>query len=181
MLKYTRLAVIALMACLALGCATPFSPEMIRQEIVLQRGQAPLGVFELNLGRFTTRLIRSVLTPQVAEGSVPFAGLQQLELAVYEAPSDNGPALDVTRIPIRGWEPLIRLHDNIRSGVILIRSSQEAIGDLVVVGAGRQKVVYARLRGKLSRELPSALGDVLRQQGPDGIQSLLYKLSEGAL
>jgi hypothetical protein len=174
--SYLRFAVVVFLACSMLGCATRFSPEIIREEIVQQRGQAPLSVFELNLGRFTTLLIRSTLTQHVNRDDLPFAGLQQLHLAVYEAPSELGPAIDVTMIPIRGWEPLVRLHNESRSGVLLIRPDSEVISDLVIVGASKRKVVYARLRGKLSRDLPAALGDILRYEGPEGVRSILTTL-----
>ncbi len=173
-----RFVAVVFLACSILGCATRFNPEVIREEIIQQSGQAPLGVFELNLGRFTTLLIRNTLTQGTNGETLPFAGLQQLHLAVYEAPSELGPAIDVTKIPIRGWEPLVRLHNDTRSGVLLIRSDSEAISDLVVVGASQQKVVYARLQGKLSRDLPSALGDILRNKGPDGVRSVLTTLVE---
>ena len=175
-----------LLICLASGCATRFSPEGIRREITLQRGQDPLGVFELSLGRFTTLLIKSALAGE--NGDLPFAGLREIELAVYEAPTEQGPAIDVTRIAFRGWESVIRAHDESRSALVLIRSGgfrrwgaaedDATIGDLVVVGAGRRKVVYARLRGSLSARLPSALGDALRQGGPTELQRVLTNLTE---
>lgn len=165
------------LALIVTGCAARFSPETVRREIVSQRGQDPLGVFELNLGRFTTLMIKSALAGE--DGTLPFAGLQQLQLAVYEAPAESGPALDVTRFSVWGWEPVLRTHDVKRSAMVLVRRRGDAVGDLVVVGAGEQKVVYARLRGRLSPDLPSALGEVARQGGPDEVRRVLTQLGEG--
>ncbi len=176
---HLRIATLVTLALLAPGCATRFSPELIRNEIVQQRGAPPLGVLELNLGRFTTLLVRSALTQDTTDGAIPFAGLQQLQLAVYETPASTGPAIDITQIPVRGWEPVVRLHNDQHSGIVLIRPEHDAIGDLVVVAASRQGVVYARLIGRFSRELPSVLGEVLKQQGPEGIRNLLTELAEG--
>jgi len=162
-------------ACLLLaGCATQFSPERMRTEIHRQRGQDPLAALELNLGRFTTLLIKSALAGE--DGELPFAGLESLQVAVYEIASESGPALDVTRIAVTGWEQVLRAHDEKRSGMVLIRPRGDLVKDLVVVGAGPKKVVYARLRGGLSPKLPGALGEVLREGGPDEVQRVLTSL-----
>ncbi|GAB4373459.1 MAG: hypothetical protein Kow0062_10550 [Acidobacteriota bacterium] len=178
------LAAVALLA----GCATAFSPELIRGEIVRQTGHDPRRAFEVNLGRFTTLLLRQALVTD--EGDVPFEGLAGLELAVFEIdPDRGGPALDVTRIPVRGWEPLVRLVDERRSGTVLIRagrrwraaaSAPSPLRELVVVGSGRRQVVYARLWGSLDPRVPEALGDVLREQGPEGIRRALSGLAASA-
>jgi hypothetical protein len=157
------------------GCATHFSPSRIREEIALQRGQEPLGVFELNLGTFTTLILKNALTPE--NGKVPFAGLEQFQLAVYELPVDAGPVIDVTRIQVQGWETVVNMLNQSRSAMVLVRGKNEAINDLVVVGSGRQKVVYARLRGVLSRDLPKLLEETLRDGGPDALQNMLNKLA----
>jgi len=175
---------VLIMSGLALGCATRFSPSTIRSEIVRQRGLDPLTQFELNLGRFTTYMLKNALATE--DGEVPFAGLSELQLSVYEMPERQGAAIDVTRIEVRGWEPVIRFVDASRSIMIVVRGSGKlpwsdadgAIGDLVVVGAGRRKVVYGRLRGSLSPELPSALGEVFRRGGPDAVMGVFSQLGE---
>ena len=161
---------------LATGCATSFSPESVRQEIVKQRGADPLSAFELNLGRVTTHLLKTAFADE--DGELPFAGLGSLQLAVYEAPSDAGPALDVTRIAVTGWEQVLRLTDQERSGLVLIQPRGERIGDLVVIGAGREQVLYARLTGNLDPDLPSTLGDMLRSGGTQEVQRVLTQLGE---
>lgn len=163
-----------LAALLPAGCATNFSPELMRSEIRSQRGEDPLAALELNFGRFTTLMIKTALAGD--DGELPFAGLERLQLAVYELPSASGPALDVTRIPVTGWEPVVRAHDEARSGMVLIRQRGDRVGDLVVVGAGPKKIVYGRLRGALSRELPARMGNVLRDGGPDEVQRILSNL-----
>ena len=176
-MKARTLLVVVLAACPILAsCATNFSPELIRAEISRQRGVDPLSAFELDLGRFTTLLLKSAMAGE--DGELPFAGLESLQVAVYEVPSEAGPALDVTRIAVTGWDPVVRAHNEKRSGMVLIQPSGAAIADLVVVGAGPRKVLYARLRGSLSRDLPRALGEVLREGGPDEVQRLLIQLDE---
>jgi hypothetical protein len=159
------------------GCATRFSPGTVRDELARQSGRDPRTTFELNLGRFTTLLIKSALDVE-QDGELPLAGLDQLQLAVYESPAERGPAMDVTQIPVRGWEPVIRFLDRERSGLVLIRGSGEGIGDLVLVGAGRETVLYARLRGRLSLTLPEALSKALREQGPEAVRDTLIELGE---
>jgi len=168
---------IAILLALSLlaACATRFSPGVIRDELTRQSGRDPLTTFELNFGRFTTFLIKSALDVQ-ADGDLPFAGLDSLQVAVYEAPSESGPALDVTQIHVRGWEQVVRFLDQKRSGMVLVKPSGEEIGDLVVVGAGKKTVLYARLRGRLSAELPKALAESLRNDGPDAVRETLIEL-----
>ena len=148
----------------------------MRSEILRQRGIDPLSAFELDLGRFTTLLIKSALAG--ADGELPFAGLESLQVAVYEVPTDSGPAIDVTRIAFTGWDQVVRAHNEKRSGLLLIQPRGDSIGDLVVVGAGPKKVIYGRLQGTLSRDLPRALADVLRDGGPDEVQRVLTQLGE---
>ena len=165
---------LTLIAGLALGCATNFSPEMMRSQIQAQRGTDPRAAFELSLGRFTTMMIKSALAGE--DGELPFAGLTSLEVAVYEVQAPAGPAIDVTRIPVRGWDPVLRAHNESKSAMVLIRPNGADIGDLVVVGAGPAKVIYARLRGALNPELPVELGRVLQEGGPDEVQRVLSEL-----
>lgn len=180
-----RTLLVCVVAVMAAGCATAFSPAMIRDEIVRQRGENPRRAFEVTLGRFTTLLFRQLAGGDGEE--VPFEGLAGLELAVFEVEAGDGPALDVTRIRVRGWEPLLRLADGARSGMVLVRGGRGAwrasardaprIADLVVVGSGPRQVVYARLWGSLEPGLPRALGDVLRDDGPAGVRRVLSGLA----
>ncbi len=169
-------AVLFLVAIAATGCATNFSPELIRSEIATQRGEDPLAAYELNLGRFTTLMIKSALAGE--DGELPFAGLDSLQVAVYDVPAPGGPALDVTRIRVRGWEEVLRMHDQKRSGMVLIKPKDDGVGDLVVVGAGPGQVLYARLKGTLDPQLPAELGSVLREGGPDEVRRVLSELDE---
>jgi hypothetical protein len=149
---------------------------MMRSQIRSQRGVEPRSAFELDLGRFTTLAIRSALAGE--DGELPFAGLTSLQVAVYEVPAPDGPALDVTRIPVRGWERVLRAHDPSRSGMVLVKPKGDAVGDLVVIGAGPEQVLYARLKGTLSRELPGELGRVLQEGGPQEVQRVLSELDD---
>lgn len=176
-------SVLAVLLCLlAAGCAARFSSEIVREEIVRQRGVEPLGVFEVNLGRFSTLMLKSLVIDP--ERRSPFAGLTGLQVAVYEAPSESGPAIDVTRFDVRGWEPVLRMHDSTRSALLLVRGrgerrAQIVLEDLVVVGAGGRNVIYARLEGSLPADLPSMLGDVLREGGPEALRKTLADVAEG--
>jgi hypothetical protein len=172
------LGLIIVAICLTSACAARFSPDRIRGEIERQRGQDPLSVFELNLGRFSTLLLKKALATN--DGELPLSGLDQIQLAVFEVPEEDRPAMDVTQIGIRGWEPVIRMHDAERSAMVLVRGSEEAIGDLVVVGAGRSRVVYGRLQGTLSAELPAAVGDALREGGPEEVKRIFLELGDEA-
>ena len=160
-----------------LGCATAFSPAMIRNQIASQTGQDPLGVFELSLGRSTMALARAVLASASPEGPLPLGGVAAFELAVYKVPGSGGD-LDFTRMPFRGWEPVIKFREGPRSAFVLVRARTEVIGDLVVVAGGVERVVYARIRGHLSPDLPEALGRAVRNEGPEAIRKGLLSLTE---
>jgi len=165
---------LTLATCLLSGCATNFTPELMRSEIRAQRGESPLAAFELNLGRFTTLMIKSAIAGD--DGELPFAGVDSLHVAVYEVSAPSGPAIDVTQIPVRGWEEVLRMQDPSRSGMVLIKPKGDMVGDLVVVGAGPERVIFARLQGRLSRDLPVRLGSVLREGGPNEVQRVLSEL-----
>ena len=139
------------------GCATAFSPAVIRGEIARQTGQDPRSVFELSLGRPTMALAKAVL-------------------ATYEVPGGGG-ELDFTRMPLRGWEPVVKFREGPKSAFVLVRPAGDAIGDLVVVAWGGKRVVYARIQGRLSPALPEALGRTVRGEGPEAIQRELMSLS----
>lgn len=171
-----HLALAALLALLACGCAARFSAGAVRNEIVVQQGRQPLGLYEINLGRFTTSLLKHVMTSP--DGEVPFQGLRELELAIFDTESDAGPAIDVTLMDTRGWEPVVRILDGRSSAMVLVRELDDlAIGDLVVVAAGERKVVFGRLQGSLDRRLPEALGEAFRSEGTDGLRSVFDRLA----
>jgi hypothetical protein len=81
-------------------------------------------------------------------------------------------------MPIRGWEPVVKFREDPKSGLVLVRAPEEFIGDLVVIAGGAGHVVYARIRGRLSRDLPSALERAVRSEGPDAIKRELMSLSD---
>ncbi len=161
----------------ASGCVTTFSPEMIRDEIRDQQGTNPRKTLETNLGRFSTSLFKRVFN----EGGGPLAGMTGLELAVFDVETRSAPALDVSQIRVRGWESLARIQSGDHSGMVLVRggsSLRRAMGDesfireLVVVGSSAERVVYARVWGRLDPNLPEKLGETLREEGGEGIQDL---------
>lgn len=173
-------AALALVALLAAGCATRFSAQAVRGEIARQTGTDPQSVFELNLGRVTMALARQLLAGEARDGALPLAGLERFELAVYGLPPaapDGSPRLDFTAMAVRGWEPTLRVAKEGRSGVVLVRASGEAIGDLVLLAAGEKNALYARLRGTLSPELPAALGEALESGGTEAVQRELQSLA----
>ncbi len=170
----TRVLVMILSLGLA-GCATSFSPERVRSEIAAQTGEDPQHVFELQVGRVTMRMIQTALAG--GGSALPLAGLTGFDLALYDVPSPGpgGAALDFTKMVIRGWEPMVRTRQPGRSALVLVRQGDEAIDDLVLLGATDSSAIYARLRGTLSPELPRALGDALQSRGPDGLRDELVR------
>ncbi len=171
-----RSVLVAALAAVASGCATTFSPDAIRAEINRQTGADPPSVLELNFGRVTMALARSVIGPN-ADGSLPLAGLTRFELAVYGVPATGQP-LDFTRMAVRGWEPTVRAKTERGSTLVLVRQSGDAIGDLVLVAADAEQALYARLAGRLSRDLPEALGQAVTERGTDGVRRELMSLAE---
>ena len=170
------LVVVLVLAVLELACATTFSPEVIRTEIARQTGADPPTAFELNLGRVTLALARTVIGPS-ADGTLPLAGLARFELAVYGVPA-TGQRLDFTRMAVRGWEPTVRAKTENGSTLVLVRQSGESIGDLVLVAADADQALYARLAGSLSRELPEALGQAVAKGGTNAVKQELMSLAE---
>ena len=63
------------------------------------------------------------------------------------------------------------------STLVLVRASGDAIGDLVLVAAHADQALYARLAGKLSRDLPEALGRAVATRGTDGVRLELMSLA----
>ena len=78
---------------------------------------------------------------------------------------------------MRGWEPTLRMRDGLRSGMVLVRAAGEHIGDLVMLAGGEKNVVFARLRGTLSRDLPRAIGEAVKSGDPEVVQRELQSLA----
>jgi hypothetical protein len=175
MVRTVALVVSLALAALQVACATTFSPEVIRGEIARQTGSDPPGVFELNIGRVTLALARTVIGSG-SDGTLPLAGLTRFELAVYKVAA-GGESLDFTRMAVRGWEPTVRSKTENGSTLVLVRQSGQAIGDLVLVAADREQAIYARLAGSLSSDLPVALGEALATRGTDGVKQELMSLA----
>jgi hypothetical protein len=168
------LALVTLVS-LGLGCATTFSPEVIRAEIARQTGADPARAFELNLGPATLALTRQIVGPR-ADGSLPLAGLRRFELALYDVPA-TGATLDFTRMAVRGWEPTVRAATAAGSTLVLVRSAGDDIADLVLVAADGDKALYTRLAGRLSPELPEALGRAVASDGTIALSRELISLT----
>jgi len=160
------------------GCATSFSPAAIRSEIAHQTGFEPPESLELDLGRVTLSLARAVIG-ESADGGLPLAGLTRLQLAVYELPA-SGTRVDFTRMVVRGWEATVRRRTEESSTLLLVRQSGDALGDVVLVTAGGQQALYARLSGRLPGELPSALDEALTERGTEGLKRELMSIGEGS-
>ena len=168
----------ALLAVFCLACATTFSPRAIRSEITRQTGSAPSDAFELTVGEVTMSLAKA-LAARSSEGGLPLEGLDRFEVAVYPVPTGGAERLDFTRMPIRGWEPVVKVKKGQSSGFVLVRSGRgETVGDLVVVAAGSEKVFYGRLRGRLPRALPEALGETLQEGKPVNLLESLQEAEE---
>ncbi len=160
----------ALLLVLSAGCYAPFSPEKVRREIIRQTGREPQTSFEFKLGGATMRLAKTVISKATGE-PVNFGGLTRIELAVFDVP--QGKPLDLTRLSSWGWDTLIKTRDGNRSFTVFVRTNGETLGDLVLVAEGEQQVLYARLKGKLDRNLPSVLERALRATGLKGLQEQL--------
>jgi len=177
------LAVAALLgAVFASACATQFNAQSVRAEIVRQTGEDPQKAIELYLGPVTMALARHVLAgPARIDGTLPLSGLTSFELAVYGVPSaalSGARPLDFSVMKVRGWEPTLRLKDGLTSGMVLVRSTKEHIGDLVMLVGGDKDVVFARLRGTLSRELPAAISEAVRSGSTEVVRRELQRLGE---
>ncbi len=172
-----RLAVLATLVSsfFAPGCATTFSPAAVRSEIARQTGSDPQRAFEVNLGRVTLALARQAVGP-AADGSLPLGGLTRFEMAVYDVPP-TGRDLDFTRMAVHGWEPTVRARTPSGSTLVLVRSAGGVLGDVVLVAADADRALYARLAGRLSKDLPAALGRALSERGTDGVRRELLSLT----
>jgi len=164
---------LAVLLVSSLACATAFSPRAIRDEIARQTGSPPPDAFEVTIGEVTMTLAKA-LAAQATEGELPLQGLDRLELAVYPVPAGKAGSLDFTQMAVRGWEPVVKVKKGPNSGFVLVRSEGgDTIGDLVVVAAGSEQVVYGRLKGRLPKALPQALGEVVKEGGPSVLRQRL--------
>jgi hypothetical protein len=175
MRRTARLVAVLTASILCASCATSFSPADTRAEIARQTGADPPRVLEFNLGTVTMALARQVIGPG-ADGSLPLGGLTRIEVAVYDVPA-GGTALDFTRMAVRGWEPTVRARTPTGSTLVLVRASGDSIGDLVLVAADARQVLYSRPAGRLSRELPVALGQAVSSRRTEGVKQELMSLT----
>ncbi|MGK2860141.1 MAG: hypothetical protein ACSLFQ_23335 [Thermoanaerobaculia bacterium] len=163
------------------GCATNFSAPAVRAEIARQTGSEPREAFEVYAGPVTMAVVRTVLGARAGSDiSLPGSRVTSFEIAVYElAPKTAAaaPRLDLTLMPVRGWEPSLRYRAEDRSGMVLIRTSGDSVADLVVLASDKDGVTYGRLRGSLSKELPGTLGRIMQDGGSDAIKDKLETMA----
>jgi hypothetical protein len=89
--------------------------------------------------------------------------------------------VDFTRMKVTGWAPVMRSRDGERSVLVLVRGEHgDTIGDLVLVSGGERQVLYARLRGTLSRSLPEALARAAAGGDTDAVRDELLSLTPPA-
>jgi hypothetical protein len=164
------------------GCATQFTAESVRAEIVRQTGAEPQKAIEVYLGPVTMALARQVLVgPGSSDETLPLAGLSGFQLAVYGVPAavaSGARPLDFSVMKVRGWEPTLKMRDGLRSGLVLTRASKQHIGDLVMLTGNDREVIFARLRGTLSRELPIKIGEAVKSGTSEAVRRELQKLTE---
>jgi hypothetical protein len=172
------------LVALFLGCATRFSPERIRAEIQRQTGRPPLRSIEIDLDNIITRLLmNAIAASKDAQKPLPLAGLTGIQFGSYELEKATGPEarrFDATRIQVRGWEKVVRAQEPGRSIVVLIRERGDVLRDVVLVASSEDGVLYARMRGRLSSELPGALEGSLRKGGLEGLKKLFLSLVPSA-
>ena len=177
-MRHARLTVLLSLLCLAglAACYTPFSPERVRHEIVRQTGADPQTSFEVKLGGATMRLVKTVASKAAGE-PINFGGITRIDLALFEAP--EGKPLDFSKMRIWGWDRLVQAREADRSFMVLVRTNGETLADLVLVAESGRQVLYGRLKGKLDRNLPSALERALKVSGFDGLKEHLLSAARG--
>jgi hypothetical protein len=158
------------------GCHTQFSPPWVRHEIARQTGAKPKDSFELKLDGATMKLARAAASRAAGE-SVNFGGLTRIDLAVYELPPDRH--LDFDSMHLRGWDKLIRTQEGGFNLLVLVRTSGDTLGDLVVFAQGAGQLLYGRQKGNLAPDLPSTLQRALRATGLQGLKEHLLSAAEG--
>ena len=172
-----------LAVALTSSCATQFTAQSVRREIVRQTGEDPQRAVVLTVGPVAMSVARQVVGAAARrEGTLPLAGLTGFELAVYGVPQaalSGARPLDFSALPARGWEPSLRIRDGLRSGLVLVRAAREHIADLVMLVGGERDVVFARLRGTLPQELPAAIGEAVRGGDTETLRRQLQGLAEG--
>lgn len=169
---------LALLALLGAACAGAISPRTVRDELVRQSGQPPTSELELKLGRLITTLAHAVAPEE--ELPLPLQGLRRLEIAHYGVAPGSAP-LDPSPIAPWGWDPTVRWRGPRSSALVLVRPAREdrPIADLVLVAGDTERVVYARLGGRLARTLPEALRRAVEDRGPDSVRQSLVDAAGG--
>ena len=170
-------AVIAILLLGLTGCATAFGPKVVRDEIALQTGEDPGGVFALPIGRRTMMRVRTADPGAPHGGTLPLAGAAEFQLAVYDVRVGSG-EVDFARMPIRGWTQAVKFREGPNSALVLVRAQGRFLGDLVLLAGGANQVFYARIKGQLSKDLPEALNRTLRKEGPQAVQKEFMAIAE---
>lgn len=159
------------------GCHTQFSPDWSRHEIERQTGAKPEDSFEFKLEGATMKLAKVAVSKASGE-PVHFGGLSRIHLAVYELPP--GGYLDFDSMRVRGWNKVIQAQEGRFSLLVLVRTSGETLGDLVVFARGEDQLLYGRQKGRLDGNLPSTLQRVLRATGLQGLKEHFLSSAEGS-
>ncbi len=156
------------------GCYATFSPESGRREIVRQTGMEPRDTFEFQLEGATMSLAKTMVS-KVAGGQTDFGGLDRVDVAVYELPA--GKQVDLGKIPSRGWDRMINTREGDSSFMVLVRTNGDTLADMVVMAQGSKQLLYGRLKGRLSRDLPGTLQKAMRATGIEGLKDRIISIS----
>ncbi len=165
-----NLFILFLILILFAGCYAPFSPERGRLEIEKQIGAKLTDSFEFKLDRTTMKLVKSAAS-KIADEDVTFFGIERIDLAVYELPA--GKRVDFRKIERRGWDTLLDKKSKTVDLMILVRRGGKNLSDMVVMAQGNQKVLYGRLKGKISSNIKDALEKTAEEKGIEGLQKKL--------
>ncbi len=178
--RAAALLAVPLLALGLTGCASvAIGPQAVRQQVIEQTGQPPVSEVEVDVGRIAMAIVRATVPGSVQP--LPLAGLRRLEIASYGLGGPGAAPLDLSALPTVRWDPVVRQRDAAHSVLVLARPlrRERPIRDLVLVASGRGQVVYARLAGDLSRELPAALAEAAAGGDPEAVRRALVESASG--
>jgi hypothetical protein len=137
---------------LASGCWF-HGPGDVRREISRSTGTEYSTEIGLTLGRTSMAIARWGLRT-AGEDEVSLKGVRKVQVGIYHP---VGPAASDPLTCLPGWEPVVRMHEDGESVLVMVQERGDRIRGMLVIVDDADELVVVRMRGRLERVLKEAM------------------------
>jgi hypothetical protein len=145
-------------------------PEGIRRDISRSTGYTYDREFGMTLGRVGLAVARMALEEDDEELKI-LRGLTRIQVGVYQVESRprNPGDLELGRISMASWEPMMSVKEDDEDVLILLKRKKGLVREMLVVVSESEELTIVRMKGQLDQMLDEAaqFGREEARQGAD--------------